>query len=70
MPASRLGRRLGRFTPPCAVEQETESTANPGVFPHMSLGPGQRFASKGCYIVRPSCDVQGEFEAASEWLVP
>ena len=53
-----------------SVEQETESTANPGVFPHMSLGPGQRFASKGCYIVRPSGDVQGEFEAASEWLVP
>ena len=52
------------------VEQETESTTNPGVFPHMSLGPGQRFASKGCYIVRPSTVEQGGLKAASEWLVP
>jgi len=52
------------------VEQETESTANPGVFPHMSLGPGQRFASKGCYIVRPSTGTQGGLEVASGWLVP
>jgi hypothetical protein len=53
-----------------SVEQETESTTNPGVFPHMSLGPGQRFASKGCYIVRPSDTAQGGLEAASDWLVP
>jgi mono/diheme cytochrome c family protein len=53
-----------------SVEQETESTTNPGVFPHMSLGPGQRFASKGCYIVRPSTGTQGDLEAASGWLVP
>ncbi|HKG15756.1 MAG TPA: c-type cytochrome [Pyrinomonadaceae bacterium] len=53
-----------------SVEQETESTTNPGVFPHMSLGPGQRFASKGCYIVRPSARAQGGLEAASDWLVP
>jgi cytochrome c553 len=53
-----------------SVEQETESTTNPGVFPHMSLGPGQRFASKGCYIVRPSARAHGGLEAASEWLVP
>lgn len=53
-----------------SVEQETESTTSPGVFPHLSLGPGQRFASKGCYVVRPSADAQGGLEAASEWLVP
>jgi hypothetical protein len=53
-----------------SVEQETESTTNPGVFPHMSLGPGQRFASKGCYVVRPSARAQGGLEAASDWLVP
>jgi cytochrome c553 len=53
-----------------SVEQETESTANPGVFPHMSLGPGQRFASKGCYIVRPSAGSPGGIEAVSGWLVP
>jgi len=36
----------------------------------MSLGPGQRFASKGCYVVRPSARAQGGLEAASDWLVP
>lgn len=53
-----------------SVEQETESTTNPGVFPHLSLGPGQRFASKGCYIVRPTANAQGGLEPASGWLVP
>ena len=52
------------------VEQETESTPNPGVFPRLSLGPGQRFASKGSYIVRPSDGAHGGIEAASDWLVP
>lgn len=53
-----------------SVEQETESTTNPGVFPHLSLGPGQRFASKGCYVVRPAANAQGGLEPASGWLVP
>lgn len=53
-----------------SVEQETESTTNPGVFPNLSLGPGQRFASKGSYIVRPSANAQGGLEAASDWLIP
>lgn len=35
-----------------SVEREAEIELNPGVFPRLSLGPGQRFASKGCYIVR------------------
>jgi hypothetical protein len=52
------------------VEQETESTPNPGVFPRLSLGPGQRFASKGSYIVKPSDGAQGGSEAASGWLIP
>lgn len=52
------------------VEQETESTPNPGIFPQMSLGPGQRFASKGSYIVRPSATAAGGVEAVSEWIRP
>jgi hypothetical protein len=52
------------------VEQETESTPNPGVFPRFSLGPGQRFASKGSYIVKPSDGARGGVEAASDWLIP
>jgi hypothetical protein len=49
------------------VEHETEGTPNPGVFPRLSLGPGQRFASKGSYIVK----VTGEqIEAVSGWIIP
>jgi hypothetical protein len=50
-----------------SVERETEGTPNPGVFPRLSLGPGQRFASKGSYIVKVS---EGGFEAASGWIIP
>jgi hypothetical protein len=53
-----------------AVEQETETALNPGVFPRLSLGPGQRFASKGSYIVRPSGRAPGGLEPASRWIIP
>ena len=53
-----------------SVEHEAESLPNPGVFPHLSLGPGQRFASKGSYIVKPSDRAPGGFEAVSEWIIP
>ena len=33
------------------IEHETENKLNPGIFPSLSLGPGQRFAAKGNYIV-------------------
>jgi hypothetical protein len=49
------------------VEHETEVTPNPGVFPRLSLGPGQRFASKGSYIIKLSAN---GIEAASEWIIP
>jgi hypothetical protein len=49
------------------VEHETEGTPNPGVFPRLSLGPGQRFASKGSYIVKVS---NGKIESASRWIIP
>jgi hypothetical protein len=53
-----------------SVEHELESMENPGVFPRLSLGPGQRYASKGCYIVARARDRQGDLEAISGWLVP
>jgi hypothetical protein len=52
------------------IEQETESAPNPGVFPQLSLGPGQRFVSTGSYIVRLSDQVQGGLEAVSDWIIP
>jgi hypothetical protein len=50
------------------VEHEVENALNPGVYPHLSLGPGQRFASKGCYVVRATAG--GGIEAESGWIVP
>ena len=51
------------------IEREAESSPNPGVFPRLSLGPGQHFASKGSYIVKPS-GRSGGINAVSPWIVP
>ncbi len=34
------------------IEHETENNLNPGIYPSLSLGPGQRFASKNCSIIK------------------
>jgi hypothetical protein len=39
------------------------------MYPHLSLGPGQRFASKGAYVVTAG-DAPGQLKALSEWIVP
>ena len=45
-------------------------TANElSIYPHLSLGPGQRFASKGTYIVRVDGE-DGQLTALSDWIVP
>jgi hypothetical protein len=53
------------------IEHRIENEFNPGLVPRFSLGPGQRFASKGAYIVRLS-GPQGKpprLEAISSWLI-
>jgi hypothetical protein len=37
------------------------------IYPRLSLGPGQRFASKGGYIVH---FVKDKIEPESDWIVP
>ncbi len=52
------------------VEHEAENALNPGTFPRLSLGPEQRFASKGAYLVK--LDVVGKqmISPITEWIVP
>lgn len=64
---SRLGGRISRDAFIERVEEETERTLNPGVYPHPSLGPGQRFASTGSYIVALN---GSDVVAVSDWIVP
>jgi cytochrome c553 len=40
------------------------------IYPHLSLGPGQRFASKGGYIVRFAGAGDDKLVAESDWIVP
>lgn len=47
------------------VEHMTEQSLFHSVYPRLSLGPGQRFASKGGYVTRYARD-----GASSEWVVP
>jgi hypothetical protein len=47
------------------IENEAETSLNPGVFPGLSLGPGQRFASRDAYVVKAN-----GLEPARDWIVP
>jgi hypothetical protein len=40
------------------------------MYPHLSLAPGQRLASKGAYIVRFANDSGLQLVAESDWIVP
>jgi hypothetical protein len=50
------------------LEHMVGNTVTPSIYPHVSLGPGQRFASKGSFIVRAG--PSGELEPESEWITP
>lgn len=39
------------------------------VFPRLTFGPGQRYASKGCYIVQLGNKKQPELIKMSEWII-
>jgi hypothetical protein len=40
------------------------------IYPHLSLGPGQRFSSKGGYIVRFADNHSEKLVEESDWIVP
>jgi len=41
-----------------------------GFYPHLGLGPGQRFASKGGYLVRFTEPGGLAISPTTEWIVP
>jgi cytochrome c553 len=66
---SHLGENFSRDYFLEGVEQMTEVSLAASIYPHLSLGPGQRFASRGGYVL----DLAGDGEAAvslGDWLVP
>jgi hypothetical protein len=42
----------------------------PQAYPRFSIAPGQRFSSKGAYIVRFKIPAANELELVHDWLVP
>jgi hypothetical protein len=51
------------------VEHMAEESVNPSAYPRLSLGPGQRFGSKGSYILRYAPN-GGGFLPVGGWIVP
>jgi hypothetical protein len=39
------------------------------IYPRLSFGPGQRYASKGCYIVQPGGTDNSELVKVSNWVI-
>ena len=52
------------------IEMIAESNLNPGVFPYLSLGPGQRVASRGAYVVKLDRAAAQGIAVDGEWIVP
>ena len=53
------------------VEHILDSMVMPSAYPHLSLAPAQRFAAKGCYIVKLSgWPTSAGSDPGSEWIVP
>jgi cytochrome oxidase Cu insertion factor (SCO1/SenC/PrrC family) len=76
MAADALERMAGDFSRAYfveTIERETERTANPGVYPRLGLGAGQRFAAKGCYLVKLAAGgpaAKPSLAAEGDWIVP
>jgi hypothetical protein len=51
------------------IEHMVDRSVKTTQYPRLTLGPGERFASKGCYIVRPGAS-GATVVPVSEWIVP
>ncbi len=71
--AETLSHMADTFNPDYLVERIEDSLDHriiTGYYPHLTLAPGQRFASKGGYLVHFSGDKGARVIADRQWLVP
>lgn len=52
------------------IEQMAESFVSPSIYPRLSLGPGQRFASRGGYILRFPHGERNTPVPVGDWMIP
>jgi hypothetical protein len=52
------------------IEHQAEDALTPSAYPRVALGPGQRYGSKGCYILRYSEDAKDWTTPVGGWIVP
>jgi hypothetical protein len=52
------------------MEHRVGTANEPSIYPRLSLGPGQRYASKGSYIVQVAGAEDRDLKALSDWIVP
>lgn len=71
--AETLSHMVGTFVRDYLVERVDDMIERriiTGYYPHLTLGSGQRFASKGGYIVRFAEPERTRLAADGEWIVP
>jgi hypothetical protein len=52
------------------IEEVSQNDMNPGFYPALALGPGDRYAAKRATIVRLDPDKPGSLLAVSDWVTP
>ncbi len=52
------------------MEHRLGTAVELSIYPHLSLGPGQRFASKGSYIAKLEGSDATQVSLLSDWIVP
>lgn len=66
--ASQIER--GLLTAQTAMPPADSWPESTTIYPRLTLGPGQRFASKGAYIVRVDPDDASRLVPVGDWIVP
>ncbi|MDE2154995.1 MAG: cytochrome c [Xanthomonadaceae bacterium] len=52
------------------IEDESQKDMNPGIYPRLALGPGERYAAKGANIVRFAPGKPSGLTPVGNWIAP